>query len=116
MFGLPGKRLLPVNALQAVTAVWGAAKPKVGEPWPRRAMHGGLWIENVTQGASACLLRGAIVRGYDAGLDIRLHVHDEIVVDGYHDKLLGEIMLDVEPWAKAMPLKGDGGSGTRYGK
>ena len=41
----------------AVTCLWGSSKRKMGEPWPRRGMHGGLWIENLTQGASASLLR-----------------------------------------------------------
>ena len=100
----------------AVTCLWGSVKPKRGQPWTRRSMHGGLWIENITQGAAADLLRDAVVKVYDAGLDIRLTVHDEIVVDGYHDELLGQIMLDVAPWAQAMPLSGDGGHGVRYGK
>ena len=70
----------------------------------------------LTQAAAADLLRDATVKVYDAGLDARLTVHDEIVVDGYHDELLGEIMLDVAPWAQAMPLSGEGGHGERYGK
>ena len=100
----------------AVTCIQGSLKPKRGEAWPRRPMHGGLWIENVTQGTAADLLREAIVRADDAGLDIILHVHDEIVVEGYHTQLLGEIMLDAAPWAKGLPLAGEGGCGTRYGK
>jgi DNA polymerase len=100
----------------AVTCLWGASKPKRGEDWPRRSMHGGLWIENVTQGTAADLLRDAVVRVDDAGLDVVLHVHDEIVVEGRHAGMLGELMLDSQPWADGLPLDGGGGSGTRYGK
>ena len=41
----------------AVTVQQGSVKPKMGQPWPRRTMHGGIWIENCTQAAAADLLR-----------------------------------------------------------
>lgn len=100
----------------AVTVLWGSGKPKKGEQWPRRAYHGGMWIENATQATAADLLREAIVRSDDAGLDVVLHVHDEIVVEGYHETLLGKIMLTLPTWAEGLPLEGAGGMGTRYGK
>jgi DNA polymerase len=100
----------------SVTATWGSSKPKKGEAWPRRQYHAGIWLENATQGTAADLLRGAIVRADDAGLDVVLHVHDEIVVEGYHESMLGRIMLDSPAWAEGLPLAGEGGMGTRYGK
>lgn len=102
--------------IHAVTCVWGAAKPKVGEKWPRRSMHRGLWIENNTQAASASLLREALPRAIDAGIDVRLHVHDELIAMGYCMEKLGEIMLHSPDWAEGLPLAGSGGSGERYGK
>lgn len=107
----------PWGALRAaVTCVWGAAKPKVGEPWPRRAMHGGIWLENVTQGTAASLLRLAIVRARTAGVDIILHVHDEILAGGSCVEVLRKFMLSLPVWAEGLPLDGAGGSGERYGK
>ena len=100
----------------AVTCVWGAAKPKVNEPWPRRAMHGGLWLENITQATAADILREAIVRVDDRGMDIVLHVHDEIIIEGRNVEALGEAMLTLPTWATGLPVEGAGDSGERYGK
>lgn len=100
----------------AVTTLWGGSKPKVGEEWPRRALHGGIMLENVTQATAADLLREAIARVDAAELKILLHVHDEIVVEGYHTEQLGQLMLASEPWAHSLPLAGEGGEGQRYGK
>jgi len=100
----------------AVTCLYGSGRPKVGEDWPRRDMHGGIWLENVVQAVAADILREAIIRVDDAGLDIVLHVHDEVVVEGYHLDQLSELMLTSPDWAKNLPIAGDGGTGTRYGK
>ena len=99
----------------AVTCLWGASKPTFGAPWPRRAMHGGIWLENITQGTAADLLREAVIRVDDAGLDIVLHCHDEIVVEGYCLEQLGEIMLQPPSWSGGLPLAGEGTTGERYG-
>tara|TARA_R110002020_G_scaffold1823_5_gene8365 strand:+ start:2686 stop:4695 length:2010 start_codon:yes stop_codon:yes gene_type:complete len=101
-----------------VTCVWGAGKPKVGEPWPRRSLHPGVLLENVTQGAAGCLLRMAIVRAYEAELEVVLHVHDEILIEGGKRELkkLEAVMLDLPDWAAGLPCVGSGGSGARYGK
>ena len=101
-----------------VTCVWGAGKPKVGEPWPRRSLHPGVLLENVTQGTAGCLLREAIVRAHDAELAIVLHCHDEILIEGGKSELkkLEKIMLDLPAWADSLPCVGAGGTGDRYGK
>jgi DNA polymerase len=101
---------------EAVTCVWGSGKPKAGEDWPRRAMHGGIWIENTTQAVSADLLREALLACEDDGLEVFLHVHDEIVAGGDVLQKLERIMAEVPPWAPGLPLAATGGTGTRYGK
>lgn len=101
---------------KAVTALWGASRPKKGDEWPRRAMHGGIWLENITQATAADLLRAAILRVEAAGLPIVLHVHDEIITEGYCVEQLGEIMMVQPDWSEGLPLAGEGDSGTRYGK
>ena len=100
----------------AVTCVWGAAKPKVGEPWPRRPMHGGIWLENATQATAADVLREATIRVDDVGLDIVLHVHDEIIVEGDHLEELASAMLTPPTWSDGLPIVGEGDTGERYGK
>ena len=99
-----------------VTCVWGAGKPKVGEPWPRRSLHPGVLLENVTQGAAGCLLREAVVECYEQEVPVVLHVHDEIVVEGSRVKQLEQIMLALPAWADTLPCVGSGGKGKRYGK
>jgi DNA polymerase bacteriophage-type len=101
---------------EAVTCVWGAAKAKAGQDWPRRAMHAGLWIENCTQAVAADLLREALLSCEEDGVEVFLHVHDEIVAEGYCLEQLRDIMLEVPDWATGLPLAAEGGTGTRYGK
>ena len=102
--------------IRALTCVWGSGKPKHGEPWPRRAMHRGLWLENATQATAADILREAVLRVDDSGLDIVLHVHDEIIIEGYHEERLAAAMLKPPHWTEGLPIVGEGGSGERYGK
>lgn len=102
--------------VEAVTCVWGAAKAKAGETWPRRGMHAGLWIENCTQAVAADLLREALMACEDDGIDVFLHVHDEIVAEGACLEQLRAVMLEVPEWAVGLPLAAEGGTGTRYGK
>jgi DNA polymerase len=99
-----------------VETLWGSRRPKAGEPWTRRKMHGGIWLENITQAVAADLLREAIVRCNDADLPIVLHVHDELIVEGRDVDTLGRLMLEAPDWAEGLPLEGAGGTGNRYGK
>jgi DNA polymerase len=107
----------PWGESDAVTAVWGAGKPKRGEAWPRRALYSGLLVENATQAAAADLLRDALLVCEDEGVEVVLHVHDEIVAEGSCSGLLQEIMLTASgDWAVGLPLKAEAGEGERYGK
>jgi len=100
----------------AVTCLQGSRKPKSGQQWPRRPMHPGIWLENCTQAAAADLLREALMRCARSGIDVVLSVHDEIVAEGTDVEELGRIMLKNPEWADNLPLAGEGGTGTRYGK
>lgn len=85
----------------------------------RKPLRGALIYQNAVQGAAACLLREALVRAHTAGLDIRWHVHDEIVGLGSqeHGDQLNEIMLEVPTWADGLPLATGGVKwGQRWGK
>lgn len=99
-----------------LTAVWGGAKPKVQDKWPRRALHGGLLIENCTQAAAACLLRDALLRCDKAGIQVVGHVHDEIIAENVSAEALKAIVLDAPAWAEGLPIQAKAYSGARYGK
>lgn len=100
----------------ALTVVWGGAKPKVTEAWPRRTLHGGLLIENCTQATSACLLRDALLRCDKAGIQVVAHVHDEIVAENVSKERLHKMLLDLPAWAVGLPIEAKAYFGDRYGK
>lgn len=47
--------------------------------WTRIDSHGGKIVENLVQAIARELLAAGIVKAWKAGLDVRMHVHDEIV-------------------------------------
>lgn len=47
--------------------------------WARIDSHGGKIVENLVQAIARELLAAGLVKAWDAGLDVRMHVHDEIV-------------------------------------
>jgi len=102
--------------VEQLTCVWGSVKPKAGKPWTRRSLHGGILLENVTQGTCGCILRDSVMRAGKAGLDVLFHVHDEIIIKGNQVDKLAEIMLDLPEWADGLPMAVSKEQGTRYGK
>lgn len=102
--------------MMAVTALWGGSRPKVGEPWPRRPLIAGLLIENCTQAASACLLRDALRKCDERGIEVVMHVHDEIVAQNVSKEDLRAVLLDTPAWAAGLPVQASAESGVRYGK
>lgn len=126
---LPSGRLLAYNTprfeevrtpwgeeVLAVTALWGGAKPKAGEKWPRRPLVGGLLIENCTQAASACLLRDAIRQCDEQGIEVVAHVHDELVAQNCAKERLRSILLNPPAWVENLPIQSSAEFGVRYGK
>lgn len=47
--------------------------------WTRIDSHGGKIVENLVQAIARELLAAGLLRAWKAGLDVRMHVHDEIV-------------------------------------
>lgn len=99
-----------------VTALWGGGKPKAGERWPRRPLVGGLLIENCTQAASACLLRDAIRQCDAKGIELVMHVHDELVAQNCDKNALRDVLLNAPAWSVGLPIQASAESGVRYGK
>ena len=127
---LPSKRKIyyPYPTVRDVETPWGETRRSVhfyttvGTSWILTNGYGGLWAENVTQAASACLLRGAIMRLEEAGYGVVFHAHDEVVVEVPEtaplstEKEIEELMAVVPEWATDLPLAAEGWRGRRYRK
>jgi len=88
--------------------------------WPRARLWRGLACENITQAVANDLLRHSLARLEEEGLEVVLHVHDEIVLetadpDTAADTLL-RIMTTAPAWAQGLPLNAEVAVMTRYGK
>jgi DNA polymerase len=90
--------------------------------WPRARLWRGLACENITQAVANDLLRHAL-RQLDAeGLNVVLHVHDEIVLEVPEADAeraaarLVEVMCQPPEWAKGLPLNAEVATMVRYGK
>ena len=90
--------------------------------WPRARLWRGLACENITQAVANDLLRHSLKRLEEEGLDVVLHVHDEIVLEvPEHDAeaasaRLVEIMCQPPAWAMGLPLNAEVATMARYGK
>jgi len=87
--------------------------------WSKSYYWYGKWTENVIQAIARDCLAEVLLRAQAAGLQVVLHVHDEVLVDtpnpGDLDKLL-ELMSKPMPWAPDLLLKGDGYTCSFYRK
>ncbi|GAB4272097.1 DNA polymerase [Thermincola ferriacetica] len=85
--------------------------------WCVISTYGGKLVENVVQAIARDCLAESIIRLYQAGYRIVMHVHDEIVLEvpeAYADvSKVTEIMGQPIPWAPGLPLKA-AGFVTRY--
>ena len=94
-------------------------KPAAGGKPIRIHARGALLFQNTVQAVAADLLREALLEADDAGLDIILHCHDEILIQGSQadGERLNEIMLTNPWWAGGLPLATGGiATGKRWGK
>lgn len=100
---------------------WGEMRPQltymgiddVGR-WARIGTHPGKLVENAVQAIARDLLAHGMLLADREGLDIRMHVHDQIVALSPEDraeedlKTLEQCMAAQPAWAKGLPLKADG--------
>lgn len=88
--------------------------------WERIRTHGGELVENITQAVGRDLLADVIRRVQQAGMDIVLHVHDEIVAEVEDTAVTSRIIQDIfasgPAWAEGLPLKGASYTGSYYYK
>ena len=90
--------------------------------WVVTTTYGGKLVENIVQAISRDLLANAIVKVSDAGGDVVLHVHDEIVLETpdsiaeFWSTLLKHTMELNPEWAPNLPLNVETWVGARYRK
>jgi DNA polymerase bacteriophage-type len=90
--------------------------------WPRARLWRGLACENITQAVANDLLRHALRRLDEEGLDVVLHVHDEVVLEVPEADAeaaaarLVEIMCAPPAWAAGLPLNAEVATMKQYGK
>lgn len=88
--------------------------------WGRQDTYGGKLVENIVQAVARDCLAYSMLKVDEAGYNIVLHVHDEIVIEadndfGSLDEVLG-IMCQPIPWAKGLPLDAAGFETNYYKK
>ena len=88
--------------------------------WPRARLWRGLACENITQAVANDLLRHSLRQLDEQGLDVVLHVHDEIVLETSEPEAaaatLLKIMTTTPTWAMGLPLNAEVATMSRYGK
>ena len=126
-YALPSGRILNYPYAQldgdGVSYAKAAWKPAAdASEWPRARLWKGLACENITQAIANDLLRNSLRIMTDEGMDIVLHVHDEIVVECSENKaddvkkIMTEIMCAPPAWADGLPLDVGIKTMLRYGK
>lgn len=107
--------------IEDVRAPWGEIKPTITyeslndkKQWVRETTHPGKLTENADQAISRDLLAHGMKLAARRGLDLRIHVHDQLVGLVKEDeaeaklKVLIECMEDQPRWAKGLPLGSNG--------
>nr|WP_241030504.1 DNA polymerase I [Paraburkholderia sp. Ac-20347] len=89
--------------------------------WQRVKTYGGKLFENLCQAVARDVLFYNMPRVEDAGYEIVLSIHDELLTeapdtDDYNDTHLSELISTVPDWAEGLPLSAGGFTGYRYRK
>lgn len=88
----------------------------------RQHTHGGKLLENATQAVARDILLDAVAEADAQGIDVRFHVHDEIVAieKDFRARLICDkltaIMSRTPSWAEGLPLGAKGTISRRYVK
>lgn len=89
--------------------------------WKRVKTYGGKLIENCTQAFARDIMAANMQPIEDAGYEIVLSVHDELLTetpdtDEFDHEALASLLSAVPPWAAGIPLAAAGFETTRYRK
>lgn len=87
----------------------------------RLTTYGGKLVENVNQAMARDVMAHNMVEAEEAGFDIILTVHDELVTEPldsgqWSSDRLSRILSSVPPWAPGLPLAAEGYEAKRYRK
>lgn len=86
----------------------------------RQTTYGGKLVENITQAVARDLMLAGMFNVENAGYDVVLTVHDELIVEA--DNGFGSaadverLMCDAPTWADGLPLRAEGFETQRYRK
>jgi len=85
---------------------------QVKKSWCRQKTYGGKLVENLVQAIARDCLAVSMMRLAESGYQIRLHVHDEVILDVPKEKKdalqdVIDIMSQPIDWAPGLPLKAD---------
>lgn len=93
---------------------------QVKKKWLTIDTYGGKIVENLTQAIARDCMAEAMILADDAGYDIRMTVHDELVIEapiGFGSiEEVEALMGRPIKWAEGLPLKGAGFESTYYMK
>lgn len=89
--------------------------------WQRLHTYGGKLAENVTQAAARDILASSMIPAEEAGYQVVLSVHDELITetpdtDAYNVGQLSSLMASTPAWADGLPLAAAGFETHRYRK
>jgi len=88
--------------------------------WDEVDTYGGKLVENIVQATARDCLAHSMLKLDEAGYDIVMHIHDEVVIEVKQDrdelKNITDIMGQEIPWAKGLPLRADGYECSYYQK
>lgn len=108
------------EAKPAFKKVVTAMTQNMAKQWVREPLSHVKLSENATQATCRDLLVNAMFCVTEAGYDVVMHIHDEIVAEideGKGDLAEFEsLMTKLPEWAKGLPLKAEGWIGKRYRK
>ncbi|MDR5772105.1 MULTISPECIES: DNA polymerase I [unclassified Caballeronia] len=89
--------------------------------WQRVKTYGGKIFENLCQAVARDILFYNMPLVEDAGYEIVLSIHDELITEApareeFSDRHLSELISTVPEWAQGIPLSAGGFEATRYRK
>ena len=90
----------------------------VGNKWDKIESYGGKFVENIVQAIARDILAEAMMRLEKKGLNIVMHIHDEVVIESDSSSIeeINEIMSIVPSWAPGLILDADGFESEFYKK
>lgn len=114
------KKTGEVNSFTKDSLFYYGRNNKKGGAWSKVFTYGGMLTENAVQAIARDLMVAAIVRAEQAGYEVVMSVHDEVIAENGPDKDIKEfealIAGPVPKWATGCPVAAEGWVGRRYRK